>query len=378
MVETQLLQESYDYLQQKARLLFLTLTPDGDIVQANQYVASLIGQPIIGANLRDLVVDFNGTFALPDLLKNSSTEHLLNFKTASGLPQSLYLSFRRITDHIFVFGRLDITKLDNMQKTVLELNHELNNATRQLHKQNAQLQQLNREKNQFLGMAAHDLRKPIGLVLAYTEFVLDEASDALTAEHIGFLQTILQSCSSMKRLVDDFLDVSAIEAGKFELDLQPAHISEVLAQSLKLNTLQASKKKIALQIQQDADIPCGLMDDAKIEQVMTNLISNAIEHSSAGSSVTVRLVYEPSFVTFSVADQGPGIPEAEQAQLFKPINKTSIKKCGGEKSTGLGMLIARKIVESHDGKIWLSSRVGEGTTVYFKIPIRKLGDELRD
>ena len=111
------------------------------------------------------------------------------------------------------------------------------------------------------------------------------------------------------------------------------------------------------------------MDAPKIEQAITNLVSNAIEHTSPNSQVVIALSCDPRFITFSVKDQGPGIPSEEQEKLFKPFAKTSAKKTGGEKSTGLGMLITRKIIEAHRGQIWVDSQVGEGTTVYFKLPV---------
>ena len=113
------------------------------------------------------------------------------------------------------------------------------------------------------------------------------------------------------------------------------------------------------------------MDTSKIEQVITNLVSNAIEHSDAGSSVVIRLVHEEDMVTVSVQDFGPGISPQDMEKLFKPFARTSTQKTAGEKSTGLGMLITRKIIEAHEGTIWVESQVGEGTTISFQIPVRK-------
>ena len=303
-------------------------------------------------------------------MDDASKERLMNVGIAAGLPQSFYFTFKPVNDHILAFGRLDAEELENMRKEVLSLNQELNNLMRELHKKNAQLKQLNEEKNRFLGMAAHDLRKPIGLIITYSEFLLEETENLLGKEHIGFLNTINKSGSFMKRLVDDFLDVSAIEAGKFNLDLQVAAIHDVLDNSLRLNRLQADKKGIHLAVQCHEDIPRTGMDAPKIEQAITNLVSNAIEYNRPESLVTISLGCDGEFIVFSVIDQGPGIPEEEQKKLFQPFGKTGAKKTGGEKSTGLGMLITRKIIEAHGGKIWIDSQVGQGTTVYFKLPVR--------
>jgi signal transduction histidine kinase len=305
------------------------------------------------------------------LINDPSKEHLLNISTASGLPQSFYFSFKKVINQIVMFGRLDTEELENMRKEFVSLNQELNNLMRELHKSNVQLKRLNEEKNRFLGMAAHDLRKPISLIISYSEFLIEGAENLLDADQIRFLNTINASSTFMKRLVDDFLDVSAIEAGKFELDLQPAYIHEILANSLQLNKLQADIKRIDLRVNSDGSLPRAIMDASKIEQAITNLVSNAIEHASADSLVSISLSCDRQFMIFSVKDEGPGIAPEEMDRLFKPFEKTSAKKTADEKSTGLGMLITRKVIEAHGGKIWIDSSVGEGTTVYFKIPIQK-------
>ncbi len=365
-----MLEEIYAYLGDKAPILFLTLSPDGEITRASQYAKRFTGRPLIGENFQDIIVDFTGELDLAAFMSDPSEEQLINVSNDSGLPQSFYFTFKQIEDIILALGRLDAEELENMRKEVLSLNQELNNLMRELHKTNAQLKLINEEKNRFLGMAAHDLRKPIGLVMTYSEFLIDEAESVLSEEHIDFLNTINKSCSFMKHLVDDFLDVSAIEAGRFELELQPASIGDILTNSLRLNGLQAEKKGIALQVICDDHIPRMLMDESKIEQAITNLVSNAIEYTRLDSLVKIFLSCDDQFVTFKVVDQGPGIPKEELEKLFKPFEKMSVKKSGGEKSTGLGMLITRKIIEAHGGKIRIDSQVGRGTSVYFKLPVR--------
>ncbi len=354
-----------------ASALFLILDPNGTIQSANPFAKRQLGCQIEGRPFETCILDFYNTFDLSELKKSPQTIHPLNLKRKTGLPQTYHFRFETWGPHTYALGELDNDELENVRKEILSLNEELNNLTRKLHKKNAQLEQLNREKNQFLGMAAHDLRKPIGLVLSYSDFLLDEAASVLDKEHVGFLNIIQKSCTFMKRLVDDFLDVSAIEAGKFDLDLKPIEISTVLEQSLRLNVHQASKKGVGLAVKQDPDIPRLVMDPSKIEQVITNLVSNAIEHTKPDSQVVICLALNDTSITFSVADQGPGIPENEMAKLFQPFEKTSVKKTGGEKSTGLGMLITRKIIEAHNGEIWADSQVGEGTKIVFTLPLEK-------
>ncbi len=135
----------------------------------------------------------------------------------------------------------------------------------------------------------------------------------------------------MKRLVDDFLDVSAIEAGKFELDLKPASIEAVLSNCLQFNKLQAAKKAVDLKVNCADNLPTILIDTPKMEQAITNLVSNAIEHTGLNTSVIISLSSTHQFVVFSIQDSGPGIVPDEMDKLFKPFEKTSFKKLPAKK-----------------------------------------------
>lgn len=363
--------ECLDYFNGQATNLLFILDYDGKIIKANSYAKDMISEDVLGKKFQDIIVDFHDKYDLESNDFNSEKEQLLNIVNKSGLPQSYYFKFKKKPEYIIAFGRFDAQEIESMRREILALNQDLNNLTRELHKNNAQLKKLNEEKNRFLGMAAHDLRKPIGLILTYSEFLIDEAASVLDEEHAGFLNTINASSSFMKRLVDDFLDISAIEAGKFETDLQPCSITEVVKSSLELNHFQARKKDINIKLDLAENAPRVMMDGAKIEQVITNLVSNAIEHSDAGSRVSVGMVCDSDEILFKVEDHGPGIAPEDLEKLFRPFEKTKARKTGGEKSTGLGMLIARKIIEAHKGTIWVESEQGRGTTVHFKLPIRQ-------
>ena len=369
--EGQKKKQFYKVLLEQSATLFLVLNRDGRIQQANTYAKKELGDHIEGRAFKEILLDFHHTFDLSQIKKTANVSHLLNIKRKSGLPETYLFRFEHFDGSIYAFGELDHDELESTRKQILLLNADLNNLTRELHKKNAELEMLNREKNQFLGMAAHDLRKPIGLILSYSDFLIDEAAPSLDSEHVGFLDTIQKSCLFMKRLVDDFLDVSAIEAGKFDLDLDTGNMSEVLSHSLELNMLQASKNGIKLVVDAEPDLPRIFIDSSKIEQVITNLVSNAIEHSDTDTRVVIRLVADREKIRFSVEDQGPGIPADEMEKLFRPYEKTSVKKKGGEKSTGLGMLITRKIIEAHGGEIWVDSVFGRGTTIFFTLPLTR-------
>ena len=267
-------------------------------------------------------------------------------------------------------GSLDFEEQARLRTEVLGLNRELNDLTRQLHQANAELRDLNQLKNQFLGMAAHDLRKPVGVIMTYSEFVLDEAGPALSPGHRKFLQTCLAAATGMKRLIDDFLDVSVIESGQLRLELAPTTASAIVGGATDIARLVAAKKSVTL-IEAPADDLRGLRVDAsKLQQVVLNLVGNAVEHSLPGQRVWLSSCWDSRELVFTVRDEGPGLTAEAQARLFQPFARGGARKTGGERSVGLGLLITRKIIEAHGGRIWVESIPGQGATFIFALPIQ--------
>jgi signal transduction histidine kinase len=234
-----------------------------------------------------------------------------------------------------------------------------------------ELEKLNEEKNRFLGIAAHDLRNPLNAIQMYSEFLLDEAVDALDSEQMEFVSIIHSSSQFMLKLVNDLLDVAKIESGKLQLELVKTDLSEFIERNVSVNTPMAARKKIRLIFRQDTAIPDVMIDPTKINQVLNNLITNAIKFSSPESTVEVALTMSGDDAIVSVKDQGQGIPAEEIDKLFKPFQRTSVRTTGGEDSTGLGLAIVRKIVVGHSGRVWVESKVGEGSTFYVALPTKK-------
>lgn len=265
----------------------------------------------------------------------------------------------------------EMTQNDNIYDEISRLNNELMTAQRELAKSNADLKRLNSEKNHFLGMAAHDLRNPLHTILMHSEFLMDEVTGA---EQREFLQVISAASRFMAQLVDDLLDVAVIESGELKLDYTPVNLIEFMQRSAALNCPLAVRKGVHLDY---ADAPPlrVLVDSAKLAQVLNNLVGNAIKFSQPGRRVVVS-VQETQAVAAAgagflirVADEGPGISPEQMARLFQPF-QPGRQGSQGEKSTGLGLVIVKRIVEGHGGKIWLESLVGQGTTFFVSIPIQ--------
>jgi signal transduction histidine kinase len=248
------------------------------------------------------------------------------------------------------------------------LNNELLTAQRELARRNAELIRLNEQKNQLLGIAAHDLRNPIAVIYTCSDFLLSEPKN-FDPGQLEMLRCARASSEFMLQLIEDVLQFSTIESGKIELRLQRFEPAELVKRHVVLNRVIAARKNIAIELDIEPNLPALDADPQKIEQVLENLISNAIKFSPPQAVVNVSLKREGHQLKIAVADQGPGIPEAERVKLFKPFSRTSVQPTGREKSTGLGLAIARNIVEAHHGRIWLESEVGKGSTFSVTLPL---------
>ena len=231
-----------------------------------------------------------------------------------------------------------------------------------------ELERLNRLKTEFLGMAAHDMRAPIGRILSLARFLSDEVATVLTEEQLGFLSDIRSSSQFTLQWIDNCMEISSIESGNFHLDLRRSDLRKLLEHNVGINAELAQRKHIHVHLRIEGALPELLLDKGKIEQVLNNLISNAVKFSQPATAVEVRARAQDGSVLISVRDQGPGIPEAERDKLFQSFGRTSVRSITAERSTGLGLAIARKIVEEHGGRIWVESLVGVGSTFLFTLP----------
>ena len=242
-----------------------------------------------------------------------------------------------------------------------------------LRRQQIELQTLNDLKNHFLGMAAHDLRTPLGGIMGISELLADQLSPLLTEKQSSFFDMLLTSSQFMAGLVNDLLDASAIESRFLTLERQMTDITVPIIRIVEINGMLASQKNMSIAISCQEKLPDVFADINRIEQVINNLLSNAVKYSQPGTDIAVHLRHENNEVIISVADQGPGIPEKEQHKLFQAFGKTSVRPASKEeRSTGLGLLIVRKIIEAHGGRIWLLSEPGKGTEFFFSLPVMPL------
>lgn len=256
------------------------------------------------------------------------------------------------------------------------LTNTLHEYITQIEVQKQQLEELNAQKNELLGIAAHDLRNPLSAVQVYSELLLRMLNDNLTGKQQDFLERIHQSSLFMTQLIDDLLDLSKIESGTLVLEKVRFDYVVLVQHNVQTNAALAEKKQITLELQHEPSLPKLLIDPQKIEQVLNNLISNAIKFSHPNTTITVRVFLHDNMAVTEVIDQGQGIPQEELPHIFKTFHKASVQATHGEKSTGLGLAIAKKVVEGHNGVLGVDSQVGKGSTFFFRLPVT--GDNLEE
>lgn len=244
-------------------------------------------------------------------------------------------------------------------------------AQTELNRKNAELQKTNSEKNYYLGVAAHDLRGPLGHIKMFSEYLIDELNGKIDEEQKEYLSIINKSSGFLLRLVDNLLDISKIEAGELKLNHQEVDFSEFLREQISLANPHAQRKNIIFEFKPYQGVISLECDPMHISQVVNNILTNAVKFSSQGTTVTVINELDGDNAIVHITDQGQGIPADELPTIFNAFQKTSVKSTEGEKSTGLGLAIVKKIVEAHGGRIWADSEVGKGTTFSFSLPLEQ-------
>jgi len=233
-----------------------------------------------------------------------------------------------------------------------------------------QLVELNQVKNKVMGVVAHDLRNPLSVIKGYATLLGSGAIGDLADEERQVILRIDRASEHMLTLINDLLDVAAIEMGRLELSLRPTEFSEFLEDCFAGNKVLGAVKDIQMSLDMPPGLPVVTLDPSRISQVVNNLISNAIKFSFPGTHITVCARRLNDYVEVAVTDEGQGIPAKERPRIFTEFGRTSVRPTGGETSTGLGLAIVKRIVDAHSGRIWVDSEVGRGSTFSFALPVR--------
>jgi len=257
--------------------------------------------------------------------------------------------------------------LESQQTILEEQAREIEMANTALHEQNTALEHLSNEKNEFMGIAAHDLKNPLAQIIMASDATVRYYSRMSDDEIRAHLSRIGIVAKHMTEIICNLLDVNAIESGATSLHLVVLNGSLVLDGLVQEYLPRAERKNMSIH----AEIPPNVAvyaDERALTQIIDNLISNAIKYSPHGRNIVVRMYSQSEAVRIAVSDEGPGLSGEDKAKLFGKFARLSAQPTGGEHSTGLGLSIVKKMVEAMNGRVWCESELGKGATFIVELP----------
>ena len=232
-----------------------------------------------------------------------------------------------------------------------------------------QLEEASKHKSQFLANMSHELRTPLNAILGYTELMADGAYGEPSEKMSAVLKRLESNGRHLLGLINDVLDLSKIEAGQLVLDLNDYSLQGVTQTVYSAVEPLAADKKLGFKVELTPNLPPGRGDERRLTQVLLNLVGNAIKFTDTGE-VCINVGVADGAFKVAVRDTGPGISAADQAKLFQEFQQADnsiTRKKGG---TGLGLAISKRIIEMHGGRIWIDSKLGQGSTFSFTVPVR--------
>jgi signal transduction histidine kinase len=213
------------------------------------------------------------------------------------------------------------------------------------------------------------LRTPLTSIRGALSLLASETTGALTAEAAKLTRIAQRNCERLLRLVNDILAIDKLEAGRFEMELQPVDLGALLADAVAANALYAAKYEVRFRLVTDPDLPAVIADPERLMQVMTNLLSNAAKFTRPGTEVDVIARHARRTAHISVRDRGPGVPEALRERIFDKFVQGENVNTRGHEGSGLGLSITRKMVALMNGEISFHSEAGNGTTFTVSLPV---------
>lgn len=232
------------------------------------------------------------------------------------------------------------------------------------------LKRLSELKDEFLRIASHDLKNPLTVVRGSSSTLAMIMQPGTSMSHDGYdlLIRIKQNAISMQRIIEDFLDFQAMADGQLTLVLAPTDLNELAREMVENNVDYATGKGIALSVELDRELGLINADSSRLSQVIQNFLGNAIKFGFVGSQVVVRTIVDEQGVQLEVCDSGPGLTEGDLEKLFVKYARLSNKPTGGEKSSGLGLAIAKQMIDLHGGQIGARNNPDQGATFWFRLP----------
>lgn len=269
-----------------------------------------------------------------------------------------------------VYKKTAVEQSKHLESLYLNLEKKVEERTKELRQANIALEKANRLKSEFLATMSHELRTPLNAIIGFAEVLRDEVIGPLNGDQKGCLDDIHSSGQHLLSMINNILDFTKIEAGKFELKYEEFSLETVIAEVLHAISEFSDKKGISIHTHIHANIPHIVADKIKFKQIMFNLLSNAVKFTAKNGRITINVKLVEQSVQIGVSDTGIGIKSEDIDKLFKPFFQLDGSYSRRYEGTGLGLVLTKHLVELHGGKIWVESNYGKGSTFTFTLPVK--------
>lgn len=308
---------------------------------------------------------------LPSYVDVSGVILLGEQKTGSGYTQRDINVLKTIANWVVIAARSTQSVLD-IRELNTHLQQRIDDATKELRSSNERLKELDAAKDEFVSMASHQLRTPLTSVKGYISMVLEGDAGKITDAQRHLLSEAYASSERMVHLIGDFLNVSRLQTGKFMLETHPTDLARVIEQEVDAMQQIASSHGIKIRYKKPSRAPVLVVDEGKIRQVLMNFIDNAIYYSPDSSVIDVSLKVEDGSLVCRVTDEGIGVPESVQKRLFTKFFRAPNARKQRPDGTGIGLYLARQVLDAHGGSVLFDPHRGRGSTFGFRLPVKKL------
>jgi signal transduction histidine kinase len=262
-------------------------------------------------------------------------------------------------------GRVDVANRDELGTLATNVNR-MNDELRRVYRE---LESASRHKSEFLANMSHELRTPLNAIIGFSQVLRERMFGEINEKQREYLEDILSSGNHLLSLINDVLDLSKVEAGQIELEINRFSLREALERGLVMVRERATKDGVQLVLELDPAAELVEGDERRIRQVIFNLLSNAVKFTPPGGRVELKSARLDGEVRISVTDTGPGIATEDQERIFEEFQQTEAG-AGQREGTGLGLTLSKRLVELHGGRIWVDSEPGEGSAFVFTLPSR--------
>lgn len=260
--------------------------------------------------------------------------------------------------------------LQEVQELNATLQQRIDNATKELRQSNAQLQRLDEVKDEFMSMASHQLRTPLTSIKGYISMLLDGDAGKLNNQQKKLLQEAFISSERMVHLIGDFLNVSRLQTGKFVLERRPVDLGKVVQEEVNNLIPNATSGGFNFVVNISKNLPLVNVDEAKMRQVIMNFADNAVFYSREGSTIRIRLQKSGDQIIYTVRDYGIGVPDEEKQHMFTKFFRAQNARKQRPDGTGIGIYLAKRIVDAHKGQLIFESTEGKGSKFGFKLNLK--------